>query len=357
MKERSKRLSELLPDARIDVMMVTDIVNVRYLTGYTGSNGLALIGPQTRTFITDFRYVEQAAEEVHPSFERRRAPLDLLEAVPDALPSDIARLGFEDAQLSVRQHERLRELLAERLELVAAGTLVEQLRALKEPEEVEAIRKAAALADDAFERVIAGGVVGRTEREVALALEWEMLEHGARAPSFPSIVATGPNGALPHHSRRDVQIQHGDMVVIDWGAQVDGYCSDCTRTIAGGHPSAEAEEVYELVLEAQLAGMAAVRAGASARQVDATARVVIEAAGYGAQFGHGLGHGVGLDIHEGPRLSQRSDGALKAGNVVTVEPGVYLPHRFGVRIEDMVVVTDDGCEVLTSVGKELRVTD
>ena len=357
MKERSKRLSELLPDARIDVMMVTDIVNVRYLTGYTGSNGLALIGPQTRTFITDFRYVEQAAEEVHPSFERRRAPLDLLEAVPDALPSDIARLGFEDAQLSVRQHERLRELLAERLELVAAGTLVEQLRALKEPEEVEAIRKAAALADDAFERVIAGGVVGRTEREVALALEWEMLEHGARAPSFPSIVATGPNGALPHHSRRDVQIQHGDMVVIDWGAQVDGYCSDCTRTIAGGHPSAEAEEVYELVLEAQLAGMAAVRAGASARQVDATARVVIEAAGYGEQFGHGLGHGVGLDIHEGPRLSQRSDCALKAGNVVTIEPGVYLPHRFGVRIEDMVVVTDDGCEVLTSVGKELRVTD
>jgi Xaa-Pro aminopeptidase len=356
-KARAERLISLLPDAGIDVMMVSGLVNVRYLTGYTGSNGLALLGPRTRTFITDFRYVEQAADEVHPSFERRRAPLDLLEAVAESLPVGSLRLGFEDANMSVRHHARLRELLPDRVELVAAGSLVEQLRAVKEPAEVEAIRTAATLADDAFERVIADGLVGRTEREIALMLEWEMLEGGARGPSFETIVAAGPHGALPHAVRRDVEIRPGDMVVIDWGAQLGGYCSDCTRTVVAGRRSGEADDVYELVLEAQLAGLAAVRPAASGREVDATARAVIEAAGHGEHFGHGLGHGVGLDIHEGPRLSQRSDDVLRAGNVVTVEPGVYLPHRFGVRIEDLVVVTAQGCEILTSVGKELIVTD
>lgn len=357
MTARADRLIELLPEQSIDLMLVTELVNVRYLTGYTGSNGLALVGPRTREFVTDFRYLEQAAEEVDPSFERRQAPQELLEAVGEELPAGSLRLGFEDASLSVRQHDRLRSLLADEVQLVAAGSLVEQLRAVKEPEEIEAIRRATAIADQAFERVIAGGLVGRTERDVARALTEEMLARGAEDPSFEAIVAAGPHGALPHAHPRDVEIRRGELVVIDWGAQASGYCSDCTRTVAAGNRDGEANDIYQLVLDAQLAGLEAVRAGADARDVDSAARDVIEASGHGAHFGHGLGHGVGLDVHEAPRLSQRANGHLEAGNVVTVEPGVYLPGRFGVRIEDLVVVTPDGCEILTSLTKDLVVTD
>jgi Xaa-Pro aminopeptidase len=357
MTGRAERLRGLLVEAELDLLLVTELVNVRYLTGYTGSNGLALIGPQTSTFITDFRYVEQAAEEVDPTFERRRAALDLIDAIAEALPPGRLRLGFEDAQVTVRQHARLRELLPERVELVAAGQLVERLRAVKEPEEIERIRAATKLADSAFEQLLWGGLVGRTERELAILLERTVSEGGAQRHAFETIVAAGPHGALPHAQPRDVEIARGELVVIDWGAEVDGYCSDCTRTVATGEPDATAREAYELVLKAQLAGLEAIKAGASGRGVDGVAREVIEAGGYGDHFGHGLGHGVGLEIHEGPRLSQRAEDDLRAGNVVTVEPGVYLPGRFGIRIEDLVVVSDDGCEILTSVRKQLIVTD
>jgi Xaa-Pro aminopeptidase len=356
-KGRAELVSELLPDAGADVLLVTNLVNVRYLTGYTGSNGLVLVGPRTRTFITDFRYVEQAAEQVHPSYQRIRAPQDLVEAIGEALPQGSLRLGFEDAHTSVRAHARLRELLPEQVELVAVNGLVERLRAVKEPEEIDAIRAATKLADAAFERLVRDGLAGRTEREVAIALEQDMRERGAERPSFDTIVATGPHGALPHATPREVEIKRGELVVIDWGAELDGYCSDCTRTVAAGEPGADAREVYELVLEAQLAGVNAVTAGAHGRDVDGVARAVIEAAGRGEQFGHGLGHGVGLDIHEAPRLSQRSADDLRTGNVVTVEPGIYIPGRFGVRIEDLVVATDNGCDILTGVPKRLIVTD
>jgi Xaa-Pro aminopeptidase len=357
MSTRAERLSALLPDAGVDLLLVTNLVNVRYLTGYTGSNGLALIGPQTCVFITDFRYVEQAAVEVDPAFDRLRAVQDLIDAIADALPPGELRLGFEDAQVTVRQHARLRELLPVRVELVAAGQLVERLRAVKEPEEVDRIRAATQLADAAFEQLLWGGLVGRTEQELASVLERAMHERGAPRSAFESIVAAGPHGALPHAHPREVEIGRGELVVIDWGAEVDGYCSDCTRTVATSDPDASTLEVYELVLQAQLAGLDAVKAGASGRGVDAVARAVIEAGGHGDHFGHGLGHGVGLEIHEGPRLSQRSEDALESGNAVTVEPGIYLPGQFGVRIEDLVVVTDDGCEILTSVRKHLISTD
>jgi Xaa-Pro aminopeptidase len=356
MKGRPQRLLDALPEAGIDILLVTNLVNVRYLTGYDGTNGLALVGPHTRTFVTDFRYVEQAAEQVHPSFERRRASLDLLDAVTDALPGGELRLGFEDGHMTVRQHARLRELLPARVELVPAGPIVERLRAVKEPEEVERIRAATRLADAAFERLLTEGLVGRTEREVAMALEREMRERGAERPSFDTIVAAGPHGALPHAQPRDVQIRSGELVVIDWGAELDGYCSDCTRTLATGDPGEEARAVYEVVLEAQLEGLDAVKAGSGGREVDAVPRAVIDKAGHGERFGHGLGHGVGLQVHEGPRLAQRSDDVLQAGNIVTVEPGVYMPGRFGIRIEDLVVVTDNGCEVLTSIPKGLTTT-
>jgi Xaa-Pro aminopeptidase len=355
--DRTDRLLSLLPEAEVDAMLVTALVNVRYLTGYTGSNGLAVVAPHTRAFVTDFRYVQQAAEQVEKSFDRHRAPQELIEALDEVLPGGPLRLGFELANLTVRDHRRLRQTLPDRVELVGVDGLVERLRAVKEPEEVERIREAAKVADVAFEEVIAGRLAGRTEREVAFELGERMYRHGATQPSFETIVAAGPHGALPHATPRDVEMQAGQLVVIDWGAQLDGYCSDCTRTVAVGEPGAAAREIYTLVLDAQKAGVDAVKAGTDARAVDSPARDVIVAAGHGDQFGHGLGHGVGLDIHEAPRLSQRSDAVLDAGNVVTIEPGVYLPEQFGVRIEDLVVVTDAGCEVLTSITKDLIVTE
>ena len=357
MKERSERLVASLADAGVDAMLVTALVNVRYLTGYSGSNGLALVGPQTRTFITDFRYVEQSAEEVDESFERRTAPQELLDLVPEALGPGPLRLGFEDAQMSVRAHARLSELLGEHVELVPMGGAVEKLRVVKDPEEVQRIRAACTVADAALDQVLSEGIVGRTESEVALALELAMRELGAQRPSFGSIVAAGPHGALPHAQPRDVTIEVGQLVVIDWGAELNGYCSDCTRTVATGPLDGQAQEVYGIVLAAQLAGVEAVRAGRDGREVDAIARSQIDDSGYGEQFGHGLGHGVGLEVHEAPRLSKRSEDRLATGNVVSVEPGIYLPGTLGVRIEDLVVVTDTGCEILTKLTKELRVVD
>jgi Xaa-Pro aminopeptidase len=353
MRGRAERLVERLPGLGVDLMLVTELVNVRYLTGYTGSNGLALIGPRTRKFVTDFRYVEQAAEEVHPSFERTRAALDLIEAVPDELPDGPLRLGFEAAHVSVAAHRRMRELLPDRVELVEVEWLVEHLRAIKDREEVRRIGAAAELADAAFKAVVERGLAGRTERDVALALENEMRSRGAQRPSFETIVAAGPHGALPHARPSERVIGERELVVIDWGAELDGYCSDCTRSVATGPLGDDARIVYDLVLRAQLAGLEAVRAGAAGRDVDGVARRIIGDGGYGERFGHGLGHGVGTDVHEAPRLSQRSEDVLHDGHVVTVEPGIYLPGEYGVRIEDLVVVRDGGCEVLTSLSKDL----
>jgi Xaa-Pro aminopeptidase len=355
MTDRSDRVLELFGEANIDLLLVTALLNVRYLTGFTGSNALALVGPSSRTFLTDFRYVEQGAEQVDRSYDRQREQQDLVEGVVGALPAGELRLGFDDTSVTVREHARLRELLPGRVELVPAGGLVERVRAVKTPGEVERIRAATELADAALLELLEGGLFGRTERQLADQLEEAMRRRGASHPSFDSIVAGGPHGALPHASPRDVEIARGDLVVIDWGAVLDGYCSDCTRTVAAGDPSQRGREVYELVLSAQMTGLEAVRAGAGGREVDAAAREVITQAGQGEHFGHGLGHGVGVEVHEAPRLSKRSDDQLEAGNVVTVEPGVYLPGELGVRIEDLVVVTPDGSEVLTGIGKQLTV--
>jgi Xaa-Pro aminopeptidase len=243
----------------------------------------------------------------------------------------------------------------EGVELVPAGGAVEDLRLRKDAAEIEAIRAAARLADTALEEVLERGLAGRTERDVALDIEFTMRRLGAQAPSFPPIVAGGAHGALPHAEPRDVAIEPGVLCVIDWGAQLDGYASDCTRTFATGEVDRRDAEIYELVRRAQEAALAAVRPGPTAREVDAVAREIIEAAGHGEHFGHGLGHGVGVEVHEGPRLSRQSDDRLAAGQVVTVEPGVYVPGATGVRIEDLVAITEDGCEVLSSLPKELRV--
>jgi Xaa-Pro aminopeptidase len=353
---RADRLADLVAARELDALLVNEPFNLRYVTGFTGTNGLAIVGagPEgVRSFITDFRYVERATDEVPGEFERVRGERDLLDSLGEALPDPRPlRLGFDDAHLSVRDHGRL-EALLEGVELVASGGLVERLRAVKDQHEVRRIRAAAALADEALAAVLAAGLAERTERAVALGLEDRMRHLGATDPSFPSIVAAGPHGALPHAEPRDVEIPRDALVIIDFGARLDGYCSDCTRTVATGEVDGETREVYELVQRAQQAGLEAVRAGPTGREVDAVAREVIDAAGHGERFGHGLGHGVGLEIHEGPRLSKAGEDALAAGNVVTVEPGVYLPGRFGVRIEDLVVVTDNGPEILSSHTKEL----
>jgi Xaa-Pro aminopeptidase len=355
---RADRLAERARERELDALLVTDLVNLRWLTGFTGSNGLALVGTGEdgpRVFLTDFRYLTQSAEQLDEGWERRIAP-EILEAVAEALPAGRAyRLGFDDAHLSVKDHAKLRDRVSDQVELVPAGGLVEGLRSIKDAEEIDRIRAASKLADAALEEVLGRGLVGRTERDVALDLEMTMRRMGAEAASFPPIVAAGEHSALPHASPRDAEIPAGTLVTIDWGAQLDGYASDCTRTYATGEPDARDAEVYATVQHAQEEALAAIRAGASARDVDAVARDIITAAGHGEHFGHGLGHGVGAEVHEGPRLSQRSDATLEAGQVVTVEPGIYVPGAIGVRIEDLVVVTDEGAEVLTGLPKHLQV--
>jgi Xaa-Pro aminopeptidase len=349
---RADRLAERL---EVDALLVTDLVNLRYVTGFTGSNGMAIVGRDIRRFITDFRYVEQAEQEVE-GFDRERAPQDFDGALKDGWPEGALRLGFEDQHVSVRRHARLRDVLPERVELVPAGGAVESLRAVKEPEEVERIAAAAALADEVYGLLREQGLVGRTEREVAFVLEQEMRRRGAE-PSFPSIVASGPRGALPHAAVTDEPIPRGTLVTLDLGARLDGYCSDCTRTWATGELPDDLAQAYELVRRAQSEALAAVRPGPEGREVDAVARDIIEAAGHGDHFGHGLGHGVGMEVHEAPRLARTAEAPLAAGNVVTVEPGVYLPGRGGVRIEDLVVVTEDGHRVLSGTTKDLIAVD
>ena len=346
---RADRLVDLVRERELDALLVTNLVNVRYLTGFTGSNGACVVTPESRLFITDFRYVEQAEHQVL-DFERLPPARDLADGLASHLTG---RAGFDDDHMSVRNHRKLSEKVGDGVELVAAGGLVEQLRQVKEPGELERIGQAARLATSALEEVLCRGLTGRTEREVALDIESSIRASGAEDPSFPAIVAAGPHGALPHAEPRDVEIPAGALVVIDWGARVDGYCSDCTRTIATGPLDSAAEDVYELVRQAQADALAAVRAGAEGRAVDAVARDAIEAAGYGESFGHGLGHGVGLEVHEGPRLAKQTEDVLAAGNVVSVEPGVYVPGEVGVRIEDLVAVTDEGADVFTSYPKEL----
>ncbi|MEA2181531.1 MAG: Xaa-Pro aminopeptidase [Solirubrobacteraceae bacterium] len=350
---RHDALAAAVAERELDALLVSNLVNVRWLTGFTGTNAVAVVGAQRR-FVTDFRYLAQSAEQLDPEWEREIAT-DLLKRVVEGLPAGPLKLGFDDAHMSVKQHAQLAGLVAQDVELVAAGDVVEALRAVKDSAEIDAIRAAARLADEAFEEVTSAGIVGRTEKQVALDLEFAMRRRGADGASFPSIVAAGEHGAHPHARPRDIPIPAGTLVVIDWGAQLDGYASDCTRTVATGELDPRDRAVYDLVLRAQEEALAAVRPGPTGKEVDAVARAIIDGSGHAEHFGHGLGHGVGLEVHEGPRLSKQSDDALAAGNVVTVEPGVYVPGAVGVRIEDLVAVTAAGHEVLSSVSKELRV--
>lgn len=344
--------------AEADALLVTKLVNVRWLTGFTGSAGMVLVGADRILLVTDGRYEAQAAEQVaaagvadlvEVAIGRTAAEqTDLLAAAT----SDVARLALEAHAVTWGEQRRLAAALAP--ELVPSDALVDRLRVVKDDGEIARIEAAAAIASEALATV--GGLLheGPTELEFGLALDTEMRVAGASGPSFETIVASGPNGAKPHHRPSGRRIQAGDLVVLDFGAKVDGYCSDMTRTTCIGEPTRAQQRLLDVVTAAQAAGVAAVREGVECRAVDAACREVIADAGWADAFSHGTGHGVGLEIHEDPRLSWATvDGTtLLARSVVTVEPGVYLAGLGGVRIEDSVVVGSDGCRSLTHAPKD-----
>jgi Xaa-Pro aminopeptidase len=340
---RVERLRVLLEEP----LLVTDPVNVRYLTGFVSSNAALLVDEERVRLYTDFRYARAAGavEGVEPVEAGRHLVDDLAGRLS-------GRIGFESTHLTYRAYETL---AAGGLELVPRAGLVERLRAVKDEEELDRIRRAVAITDAAFERLAGERLVGRSEREVAWRLETLLREGGGEATAFPVVVAAGPTGSTPHAKPGDRKIGAGETIVVDAGCSIDGYNSDCTRTWAAGGLEGELREAYDVCLEAQAKGLEAVRAGRAGREVDAEPRALIDATRFRGAFGHGLGHGLGLLVHENPSLRPESDQTLEPGNVVTVEPGIYLAGRGGVRIEDLVVVRDGGAEVLTGVTKELVV--
>jgi Xaa-Pro aminopeptidase len=335
-------LRELLEEP----LLVTNLVNVLYLTGLDSSNAALLVEPERARLFTDFRYIETAQElEGVEAVQTKRSLIGWLSE------NLSGRIGFEANVLPWSFAEQLRE---DGVELVPRKGLVEQLRAVKDDGELDAFRRACAITDRMFERLTSEvRFVGRPEREVAWDIQRIYHEEGAEEPAFEAIVGSGPNGSLPHARAGDRVIEAGELVVIDTGCRVDGYVSDYTRTLATGEVDGQLREAYEVVLAAQQAGLDAIRAGETGIDVDAAARDVIEASPFAGAFGHGLGHGLGLDVHEAPRLSTESPDTLASGNLVTVEPGIYLAGRFGIRIEDDVIVTGQGIENPVRFTKEL----
>ncbi len=359
MTRRLDRLRARLDGLRVDGVVVTDPVDVRYFSGFRGEDATLVVGHGAALLCTDARFWGQVHEEVR-DFELSKVTAEplLAHSVREAarVLGAGARVGYQGSQLSHASYRRLRRLHSGPLRDVRQH--VTSLRAVKDASEIETMRRAAAVTDEGLRLVVARGLVGRKERDVAWDLQAEYHRLGAEGEAFGAIVAAGDHGAQAHALPGERVIRVGELVVIDTGARVDGYCSDITRTYAAGEPADELRRVYDTVLAAQLAGLAAVRAGADGRaDVDASARQVIDDAGYGERFGHGTGHGVGLEVHETPALGRVRGDRLEAGMVCTVEPGIYVEGLAGVRIEDTVLVTPDGCERLTTSPKELQVVD
>ncbi|NPV72415.1 MAG: aminopeptidase P family protein [Pelotomaculum sp.] len=352
MLKRVEKLRELLEGAGVEAFYITSPENRFYLSGFTGTAGAVLVTREGLWLLTDFRYTGQARREC-PGFEIVEVAGSYPEAVLEISrgKGGFSLLGCEGDHLTYSQFMALKEGLAG-VGLKPLGGLVEKLRICKDESEINLIEQAVLFADEAFKRTLPYIRPGVTEREVALQLEYIMRRMGADASAFKIIVASGSRSALPHGVASAKTIQAGDLVTIDFGAVYGGYHSDLTRTVAVGRPDKKQEEIYSIVLEAQKKAIAALRAGVRALEVDYAARQTIRSRGYGSYFGHGTGHGLGLSIHEGPRLSERDGTVLQTGMVVTVEPGIYLPGWGGVRIEDTVVVEDGGCRVLTRSPKD-----
>jgi Xaa-Pro aminopeptidase len=349
---RRNLLTPRCAELGVDALLVTKLANVRYLTGFSGSSAMMLLGPAESVFFTDGRYDEQSRHEV-PDLTRVASMESVAPAIRDHVRRlGVGRLGFERHAVTVAQLERWQEML-EGVELAGVGEEVERLRWAKDAEELALLRSAQEATDGAFEDILELLVVGITERQAAAQLELAMARHGADGLSFDPIVGFGEHAAEPHHRPCHRALAEGDVIKMDFGAQVGGYHTDMTRTVAFGEPAPELRKVHDVVAAAQQAGIDSLRPGATAGDVDRAARSVIEAAGYGDRFTHGLGHGVGLEIHEGPSLRRDGEDVLPAGAVVTVEPGVYLPGMGGVRIEDTVEVSEEGPRVLGASTREL----
>ncbi|MBA2725173.1 MAG: aminopeptidase P family protein [Actinobacteria bacterium] len=348
---RADALRSGLGTAGIDALLVTNLTNVRYLTGFSGTNGQVLVWQDGVMFFSDGRYAARASTlvqgadiEIYPNrLSEKLAPL--LER------ASLSKLGVEAATMTLAERDDLANRV-DGVSLIPTRNLVEDLRRTKDVDEIALIRQAVQIGDEAFDWILDRLIPGALEREIKLDLEVHMRQTGADEVSFEPIVGSGPLSAHIHHTASDRAFEKGDLILLDFGSRKDGYCSDMTRTLVLGPPTEEQEQIYDLVLRAHLAGIEAVRPGAGGKEVDAAARAVIEAAEQGERFAHGLGHGVGIDIHEAPRLALTSEDELRAGDVVTVEPGVYLPEWGGIRIEDCVFVTEDGHEVLGRSPKD-----
>jgi Xaa-Pro aminopeptidase len=350
---RRDKLRNLMQKVGAESLLVTSFVNVTYLTGFTGDDSYLLVMPSGESLLSDQRYTTQLEEEC-PGLELliRSPKTSMLELVVRAIKaSKVARLGIEADSITVGLRDRIADKLP-KVSLIPTSGLVESLRIIKDKEEIAAIQRAVSQAERAFAVLRASIRPDQTEKELADNLEHQMRQFGAKGASFAPIIAVGPRAALPHARASAKRIGEADFVLIDWGADEGLYKSDLTRVLVTGRIPPKLERVYGVVLSAQLQAIKAIRPGASCQDVDSVARGVIEKAGFGRQFGHGLGHGIGLDIHESPRLGQKQKQVLKPGMVVTVEPGIYLPGWGGVRIEDDVLVTKSGHEVLTNVPKE-----
>ncbi|WJY89826.1 M24 family metallopeptidase [Corynebacterium confusum] len=354
--DRRRKLAAQLAGQRIDAILVTDLIHVRYLSNFSGSNGALLLRKDLSAAIaTDGRYTTQIKQEV-PDIEpiiERGVGTALLKTLEGQGP---LRVGFEADTVSVNQHAALEKACSEDVTLVPISGVIEEIRLYKDPLELERLDSLAQLATDAFEAMLAAGEVraGRTERQIAADLEYRMRAAGAERTSFDTIVASGPNSALPHHGADDRVLEDGDLVTIDFGAHLRGFNSDMTRTVVIGEPDESAREIYDVVQRAQEAGVAAATPGTALADVDKACRDVIEEAGYGEYFVHSTGHGVGLLVHEAPAAARNAKGTLAAGMTLTIEPGVYVPGKGGVRIEDTLIITDGAPTIITRSPKELR---
>lgn len=354
---RLQELRKLLASEELDALLVSTPENRRYLSGFTGSAGHLLITPHEAVLATDFRYVEQASRQA-PSWQVKQVSSDQSWFTQLVSEFNLERIGFESDFVTVASYQRLVQTLTEttpetKASLIATDGLVDRLRTTKDADEIALMQRAAEIADKALAEVAPTIQPGQTEKAVAWELEKRMREAGAEAVSFEVIVAAGPNGAMPHHRPSERPIESGEPIVIDMGAKYKGYCSDLTRTVFAGEPGPLFKKVYDIVLGAQLTAMSLIRPGMTGEEADSFARGLIKEAGYGDAFGHSLGHGVGLAVHETPRLGPGSTQVLEEGMVFSVEPGIYLPDKGGVRIEDMVVLEKDGVRSLSHAPKAL----
>ncbi|ALS28422.1 Xaa-Pro dipeptidase [Paenibacillus sp. 32O-W] len=353
MTNRVDALRAKLADQGLEAMLVASPYNRRYLSGFTGSAGMVLITSQDAWLLTDFRYTVQAKEQASGfAVEETPSPLDTVRRL--LTEKGIRSVAFEQAHVTYTEYVKWGQALGD-IELTPADGIVESLRMVKDETELAVIRKAAKLADDTFAYILGLLKPGMTEKDIALEMEVYMRSHGATSSSFDTIVASGERSAMPHGVASDRVIRGDEFVKLDFGALLDGYCSDLTRTVVLGKPTQRHRDIYNIVLEAQLTALDGIRPGMTGKEADALARDVIARYGYGDCFGHSLGHGFGMEIHEAPGLSARSDTILIPGMTVTVEPGIYIPGFGGVRIEDDIVITDNGIKILTSSPKEFTI--